>query len=123
MMPLDLSRQHVLRRIHSIFPDPAEAQMALESLDSCGQQDEGTQLAILKVCEGKLWRLRDLVHMAKKDFRDVHFLAQVPELVRFTDENEAIRASGGTPKKLTIEEEKAMHKRDQAQWFKWLSGE
>jgi len=61
--------------------------------------------------------------MAKKDFRDVHFLAQVPELVRFTDENEAIRASGGTPKKLTIEEEKAMHKRDQAQWFKWLSGE
>jgi hypothetical protein len=53
----------------------------LRSLDRYSIRDgeasaEAVHLAILKLCQGKLWRVRELVQEARRDFRDVLYPAQ-----------------------------------------------
>ena len=86
-MKLEISRQSVLKKLAMVFPDPTIVVQALNSLDTYGNSEfqparEGVQLAILKLCEGQLWRLRELVREAKGDYRDVLYPAQSPEYSR-----------------------------------------
>jgi hypothetical protein len=137
-MPV-LSRQFVLKKLAAAFPDAADAEQALASLDRYqAEAVEGTatvHLAIIKLSEGKLWKLRELVQTARADFRDVLFQAQSPEYFRQIAKKP--RAHEGwswcwgmlppkrpSPKKAAAMAKKvgAMHKRDQKQWLEWLSG-
>jgi hypothetical protein len=129
-MVLLLTRELVLKKLATVFPDPAIAQHALTSLDSYGGADgqpakEAVQLAILKSCDGMLWRLRELVKLAKGDFRDVLYPAQAPERFKDSRENQQTIRSGADirfpTKKNSPSKAAAMEKRDQAQCVAWLS--
>jgi hypothetical protein len=76
------SRQLVLKHLKEMFPDPAVAQQVLETLDSYGKGGhepaaEAVHLAILALSNGNLWRVRELVQVARHDFRDVLYPAQM----------------------------------------------
>src|SRR5579863_4369624 len=83
-MLLTPSRDLVLRKLHDCFPDPRTAADALALLDIYGSQSwhrerERVQLAVLKQCEGSLVRLRELVGLSGRDYRDVLIGAVYPE--------------------------------------------
>ena len=75
------SRRLVLKHPGEMFPDPPTAELALEALDRYGQGEyepaaDAVHLAILALSNGKLWRVRELVQVARHDFRDVLYPAQ-----------------------------------------------
>src|SRR5687768_202166 len=82
-MRLESSRELVLKKLRHSFPNAADATEALASLDGYpGDTPKGQarlQLAILKQCDGNLARLRQLVELARTDFRDVLVGAEYPE--------------------------------------------
>jgi hypothetical protein len=119
------SRNLVLSKLHECFPDPATAQEALQSLDRYGDREwhickDGVHLAILKLSERKLWRLREFVQIARKDFRDVLVLATRPEQARRTAKVLPLLTRHQKVKPLSAGEESAIQLRDQAQWGSWL---
>ena len=78
------TRELVLRKLAIAFPDPMVASEALVALDRYGVGASqpavvGVHLAVIKLSEGRLWRLRELVRKAKDDFRDVLYLAQADQ--------------------------------------------
>jgi hypothetical protein len=76
-------RQSLRRKVREAFPDPEIAKAALASLDRYkGYGGEGLKLAAIKASGGELWKLRELLRAAKKDFRDVFLEADEPEKVR-----------------------------------------
>jgi hypothetical protein len=130
-----VSRQLVLQKLAAAFPNANDAKQALAALDRYGTDDaEMVHLAIIKLSEGKLWRLRELVQVAREDFRDVLAPAQSPEVFReFAKQRPAHEGPGWcwgmlppkrpSPKKAAAIAKKAeaMRKRDQKQWLDWLS--
>jgi hypothetical protein len=75
--------QLLLRKVQEAFPTPEDAKAALLVLERFTRYGgEGLQLAAVKASNGQLWKLRELVRVAKKDFRDVFFEANSPEEVR-----------------------------------------
>jgi hypothetical protein len=124
---LRIDRQLVLRKLAIAFPIAAEREQALKSLDRYGTSEnepskEGVQLAVIKLSEGQLWRLRELVRQARHDFRDVLYVAQAPEKFRHLKENPPpLWGEHPQRKPLSRQKEDAMAKRDIQQWLKWLS--
>jgi hypothetical protein len=118
-MPV-ISRQLVLKKLATAFPEPELAEQALRSLDRLRWAHDFpphyVHLAIIKLSEGELWRLRELVKRAKKDPRDVIFPAEAPEQMRKLMEKP--RRHWGElprPKPPSPAKETAMRKRDQKQ--------
>ena len=110
------SREHVLKKLSEAFPDRALADDALRALDRYGSGPyepvvTGVQLAIIVLRGGSVATVRELVHKARHDFRDVLFPAQAPELFSRLHQS----------KRLTPSEERAMAERDQRQWMAWLA--
>jgi hypothetical protein len=132
-----VSRQLVLKKLATAFPDPKEAEQAIAALGRYETDHaELVHLAIIKLSEGKLWKLRELVQVARHDFRDVLFPAQAPEFFRqFAKDRPAHDGVSGcwgmlppkrpSPKKAAALAKKteAMQKRDQMQWLDWLADE
>jgi hypothetical protein len=112
VVPLDPSRDLVLKKLGECFPDPQVAAEALAILDSYGtkswhRERERVQLAILMQSEGKLERLRQLAGLADKDFRDALVGAEYPE---------ELQASSNT----SPQEMSEIRKRDREQYEAWL---
>ena len=126
-----VSRELVLSKLNAVFPDPKTAAEALAALDRFdGPSPEAVHLAIIKLSNGQLWKLRELVEKARKDFRDVLFPAQAPEQFRSLSSSRNPAWSWGwlPPKKPSakkaaalVKKDAAMQKRDQKQWLDWLS--
>jgi hypothetical protein len=126
-----VSRELVLAKMNGAFPNPEIAALALAALDRFdGPSREGVQLAIIKLSDGQLWKLRELVQKARKDFRDVLYPAQAPEQFRNLDARHdptrfwgRLRSRKPSAKKAAAltKNEVAMQKRDQKQWIDWLS--
>jgi hypothetical protein len=75
--------QFLLQKLQEAFPDTDTAKAAMASLDRFSRYGgEGLQLAAIKASGGQLWKLRELLRVAKKDFRDVFLEANSPEEVR-----------------------------------------
>ena len=77
------SREDVLASVRASFPRERRTRV-LELLDAYGlaaheRERERVQLAILKLSEGNEEKLRDLVDVAQRDYRDVLFWAEYPE--------------------------------------------
>lgn len=111
-MSLEPSRDLVLKKLHDCFPDPHTEADALAALGVYGRESwhrerDRVHLAILKQCEGNLERLRGLVHLADRDYRDALVGAE------FLGE---IQASS----KATQEELAAIRRRDREQYERWL---
>ncbi len=125
-----VSRELVLAKLNGAFPDPDIAAQALAALDRLeGPVRDGVQLAIIKLSDGELWKLRELVQKARKDFRDVLYPAQAPEEFRTLNyRGDPTEFWGRRPTKkpsakkaaALIKKEAAMRKRDQKQWLDWL---
>ncbi|MGD2145449.1 MAG: hypothetical protein PVH41_02005 [Anaerolineae bacterium] len=69
------------------------------------------QLAILKLSEGKIERLPDLMAMANRDYRDVLACAEYPE---------EMKLGFVGMKDLSPEEAQAVRRRDREQYLRWL---
>ena len=114
-----ISRELVLRKLSMAFPEPVVAENALRTLDKLANLAEPAavdmvQLAIIKLCGGELWRVRDLVQAARDDFADVVSMAQAPERFNY------LRAKASKKRVLTAAERTEMQRRDQWQWMEWL---
>src|SRR3954451_18728659 len=85
-MPLERSRELVLKKLRQSFPNERTAAEALQLLDSyAGDTPKArarVQLVILMQCGGDLARLRVLVGVAQEDYRDVLVGAEYPEQFR-----------------------------------------
>lgn len=112
-----VTRKKVLEKVRHYWPHEDSTEiMAL--LDRYGVETfEGgrdrVHLAILKLCQGDLEQLPELVAMAKRDYRDVLAYAEYPEEIRL-----GFVEMG----KLSPEEARAVRQRDRAQYLKWLGG-
>lgn len=76
------TREAVLQAVEAAFPDH-EATDIIEILDMYGveayeRERERVQLAIVKLSQGDVDRLLDMVQAAKIDYRDVLFWADDP---------------------------------------------
>jgi hypothetical protein len=78
------TRDDVLASVRALFPGDA-SRAAVELVDTYGvdsheRERERVQLAILKLCGGDEGKLREYVAVAKRDYRDVLFWAEYPEV-------------------------------------------
>ena len=83
-MPLEPSRNLVLKKLRDGFPDPAAADEAPAIPDtygagSCHGERDPVHLALLKISEGDLEKLRLYTRGALSDDRDTLIPAEYPE--------------------------------------------
>lgn len=112
-MPLQPSRELVLKKLHDCFPDAATAREALVVLDSYGTESwhrerERVQLALLRISEGDLDILRPNTLGARSDYRDT--------LVPAKFDGESQSSSKTPPAEMA-----AIRKRDRDSYERWLT--
>jgi hypothetical protein len=112
-----ITRHKVLEKIAQYWPD-VDPQEVMNVLDKYGVESHErgrarVQLAILKLSEGERERLKELVGIAKRDFRDVLAYAEYPEEM-------SIGFIGVS--QLSSIEVKELRKRDKEQYLNWLDG-
>ena len=81
------TREFVLAKVRQEFPH-SEAEEVLAILETYGEFDyererKRVQLAILKLSEGNIDKLRANVKIAKQDYRDVLAYAEYPSEMRY----------------------------------------
>jgi hypothetical protein len=111
-MLLTPSRELVLKKLRDCFPSEEAAIGAMSVLDLYGGQAwhrerDRVHLAVLMQCRGELNRLRELVALADRDYRDALVGAEYPE---------EFQASSKT----SSDEMAAIRRRDRAQYEAWL---
>ena len=111
MLPQDA----ILEKIRRYWPDE-DPQSVLDILNAYGdsEMERGrgrVHLAILKLCGRKLENLPKLIAMAKRDYRDILAYAEYPEQMKLG----FLKLS-----KLSAAERKAIKKRDEKQYKRWL---
>jgi len=113
-----MARAHRARVVHKVtrYWPHLHRQEIMEVLDQYGAEstERGrarVQLAILKLSEGEIERLADLVAMAKRDYRDVLAYAEYPE---------AMKLGFVGMQALSPEESEAVRRRDREQYRSWL---
>jgi hypothetical protein len=109
------TRQQVISKVKYYWPD-IHPEQVMDILDQYGigkfeQERARVQLAVLKLSEGRFERLPDLVKAAKGDFRDVLAWAEYPG---------EFKLGFVKMKQLSIEEAKAIRRRDRQQYIEWL---
>jgi hypothetical protein len=107
----------VINKIRQYWPDE-DPQAILAILNQYGTEEmergrTRVHLAILKLSEGELSKLPNLVVMAKRDYRDVIAYAEYPEQMRL---------GFVKMRELSPEQRKALKKRDTKQYAEWLNG-
>jgi hypothetical protein len=117
---IEPTRDLVLKKLGDCFPNPAAAKETLALLDTYAElptfpgdrakQQARVQLAILKQCRGEIARVKELVKLAKTDFRDALVDAEFPE---------EIQALHNTPPN----EMAAIRRRDRKQYEDWLQSD
>ena len=113
------TREDVARKLEAMWPDPQLRREALSELQRYGdepheREPERVRLAILKLCEGRLERVVELVVGAKRDYRDVLMAAEYP--------SEA-QALWSLRPKLTEDERRRLEdlrRQDRHQYLEWL---
>jgi hypothetical protein len=111
-MALQPSRNLVLKKLRDCFPDPSKAEQALAILDTYGTQSwhrekDRVQLALLKICDGDIGKLRSFTQGAQSDYREVLIPAEYPQ---------EWQASTGMPSA----DMAAIRKHDREQYETWL---
>lgn len=104
--------KHLDRKVNAM----ADPQQVVQKLSAYGtRQHEGERdrvcLAILKLSDGELDRLDELVAAAKRDYRDVLAWAEYPEEIKVG----YVAASKLPPGQLA-----AIRRRDREQYVEWL---
>jgi hypothetical protein len=107
--------KRVFSKIKRMWPETNPEEI-IELLNQYGTEswESGrarVQLAILKLSEGNVDRLPELVRMAKRDWRDVLAYAEYPE---------EMRTHPLEMQKKSPQETKAIRKRDRQQYEEWL---
>jgi hypothetical protein len=111
-MPLEPSRNLVLKKLRDCFPDPAKAAEALAILDTYGteswhREKDRVQLALLKIAGGDIEKLRLETRAAQSDYRDTLVPAEYPEEWQAWPKIPAAQMA-------------AIRKRDREQYEAWL---
>jgi len=110
---IDYNRDLVIAKAKQSFPDEALEEI-LEILDLYGQErhereKERVQVAVLKLAQGRIEKLRASLAAAKTDYRDVLAWAEYPEEVR------------RDTWKMEDQEVKQIRERDRKQYIDWLN--
>ena len=114
-MMAHVNRNRVRHKVTRYWPD-LDHQEIMSVLDQYGVESgeigrARVQLAILKLSNGDVDRLADLVAMAKRDYRDVLAYAEYPE---------AMNQGFVGMRDLSPEEAQAVRRRDRKQYLRWL---
>lgn len=112
---VQISRSKVLEKVIHYWPDQ-DPQIIMNILDEFGVESyerEGTrvQLAIVKLSEGDIEKLKEKIILAKTDYRDVLAYAEYPE---------EMKISYKEMRDIPAEKAKAVRERDREQYLKWL---
>ncbi len=113
----EINRGLVMEKVRQLFPSE-DFEEALAILDDYGSEDyhlwkEEVQLAVLKMSNGKLERLRGSMKTARGDYRDVIVTAREPNQFRLQ------MTSKTNP---TDEEYEIAERQDEEQWESWMNG-
>ncbi len=104
----------VVAKVKQSFPNEDQekilAILNLYGKETYEQEQERVQIAILKLSDGDLERLRKNIETAKRDYRDVLAYAEYPEAT-----------SKDTWKMRDKEEVRRIRERDRQQYFNWLN--
>lgn len=106
----------MIRKVRSLWPDPAQADRALAELDRYRDDAGGrtrVQLAILKISNGNLEELRRWVDIARADYRDPLLFAEYPEEAEAPFQ--ALNASLEDRRRL-----EEIRSRDRQQYLEWF---
>ena len=104
----EYTKDLVIAKVKKIFPNENKKQVAA-ILDSYGgKEDIRVQIAILKLSNGDLEELRELVDTANKDYRDVLAWAEYPEEMK------------NDTWKMNVEEASEIRRKDRQQFTDWL---
>ena len=109
-------RELVEAKVKLLFPDkaPAEILQLLDEYDSdFGEGTARIQLAILKLSDGDIEKLRYHIAAAKRDYRDVILPAENPEL---------LRVGVGSWARMSEDEKEQLSNKDVQQYLGWLEG-
>jgi hypothetical protein len=117
MKAMNIGRDLVLKKIKEIFPqENPEGVMAildLHGVESYERERERVQLAILKLCNGRVDELVSNVEMAKQDYRDVLAYAEYPS---------EMRRSASDMQRMSLGEAQGIRSKDRQQYLEWLNG-
>ena len=110
----------VLHKVESAWPDPQQRDQAYGILrrykgDGSTPGQTRVQLAMLKLAQGSLDELLDLLEVADRDFRDVVAPAESPEELRSTH---IIKRHLTASEQAEVER---IRKRDRQQYKRWLA--
>ncbi|MBN1425556.1 hypothetical protein JXA88_13460 [Candidatus Fermentibacteria bacterium] len=113
----DSPRSVVQRKLTQIFRDnasrvQAEAILHRHSLEPQQTGGDRVLLAILKLSDGDLEKLRRVAAIAMSDWRDVVAMAEYPEMLRI----------GAGIGQLDSQTRRAIRNRDLRQYHRWLHG-
>ncbi|HSS65236.1 MAG TPA: hypothetical protein VLS27_12450 [Gammaproteobacteria bacterium] len=112
------SRAIVKKKIRQYWPHDADDVM--EALDRYGDPSPAeagrarVQLAVLKLANGSLERLREYVDLARRDYRDVLALAEYPREMKATH---LVRPELSPRQRRELAR---IRKQDREQYLKWL---
>jgi hypothetical protein len=109
----------VRQKAERLWPAPEERAQVVQLLDSYGSETyerevARVQLAIMKLSQGRLERVREMVAVAKRDYRDVLMWAEYPA---------EGRALWSLRRDLSAEERARLteiRKQDREQYLAWL---
>jgi hypothetical protein len=111
---IEYNRNLVLAKVRQCFPreDPEKVMTLLDlyGKESYEQERERVQIAIIKLSQGDLDKLRENVKAAKNDFRDVLAYVEYPEEMKKE-----------TWKMKDQEEASRIRERDRKQYLDWLN--
>jgi hypothetical protein len=109
----------VRRKVERLWPTPEERAQVAQLLDTYGSENYESevarvQLAIVKLSQGQVGRVRELIAVAKRDYRDVLMWAEYPA---------EGRALWSLRRDLSAEEKARLaeiRKQDREQYLAWL---
>lgn len=111
---IEYTRELVMKKSKEVFPQE-DRTMVMSLLDQYGgepheQERERVQLAILKLSDGDMEKLRERIKVAKEDFRDVLAYAEYPLQMK------------SVTRKVGAREAKEIREKDRKQYLDWLNG-
>ncbi len=111
---VEYNKDLVVAKVNQCFPNEDEEKILgilnLYGRETYERERERVQIAILKLSDGNLEKLRKSIEIAKSDYRDVLAYAEYPEEM------------GKDTWRMSDKEARRIREKDRQQYLNWLNG-